>query len=150
MKLHFLNKNQINQNNAFDNLGLDDDLLDDSLLREGSDFNITEKLGLLKPEKDIPQEKGEISLKEENDNLKQIISQMKDEMVKIAQQQESVPKTLQNIQEKSSNELAFYMNTNKRLLAQLDSEKEKFEIIEKELDIKQREMEIGMKLLIWN
>lgn len=119
---------------AFDDLGLDDDLSEDSLLREGSQ-NESERLMNLKPEKDTARD-DVYQLKEENLQLKALISQMRDDMVNFAN--EKYPE-----KDKTASELNFFRNTNKKLLSQIDSEKERFEIFEKELDIKCRELEIA-------
>ena len=109
------------------------------MLREGSDGNLTEKLGLKKPENDTPfQNNAELDdLVDENKNLKNIIKEMKDEMIKIANEKQKEPK------DETQNELNFFRSTNKKLISQLDSEKERLEIAEAELDIKARELEIG-------
>lgn len=126
------------KNSAFDDLNLDDDgLSDDSLFREGSELNETERLKNLRPAKESSAEASkEIEqLRDENTQLKVIISQMKDEMLKIV---DNKPE-----KDSSSGELNFFRSTNKKLISQIDAEKERYEILEKELDIKVRELEIA-------
>ncbi|CAI2383552.1 unnamed protein product [Moneuplotes crassus] len=123
---------------AFDDLGLDDDLSDDSLLRDGSEANITEKLLQIKPERDGPAENFSLeALQKENQQLKLVITEMKDEMEKIAGLK------AEKKMDRSASELNFYMNTNKKLLSQLDSEKERLDILDKEVEIKAKELEIA-------
>ena len=118
------------KNSVFDDLNLDDDLSDESLLRAGSEFNETERLKNLKPEQDS---QNGSSLRQENMQLKALISQMKDDMVGVANQKP--------VNQKADSEMNFFRNTNKKLLSQIDSEKEKFEILEKELELKVMELE---------
>jgi hypothetical protein len=139
-KIPFIDEpyNKKSKNSAFDDLGLDDDLSDNSFLREGSSLNVTERLRKMKPERDIP--KDELSkeleeLRQENIELKALISQMKDEMISIANNRPQHDET--------SGEINFLRNTNKKLLTQMSSEKEKFEIMEQELEIKLKELEIA-------
>lgn len=139
-KIPFLEqpKNKKSKNSAFDDLGLDDDFSDNSFMREGSSFNETERLKNMKPERDVP--KDELSnelddLRQENIELKALISQMKDEMINVAN---NLPQ-----HDETTSELNFLRNTNKKLVAQMTSEKEKFEIMEQEIDIKVKELEIA-------
>ena len=130
----------------FDDLNLDDDgEISDGIFER--DFNETEKLKQIKPERDFSFTQSDLEkYRKENLELKSLITQMKDEMINVQkyyQDKENSPHDENKIDSHDKGEITFFRNSNKKLAAQLEAEQDKFLILQKELEIKAKELEIA-------
>lgn len=129
------NNTKKSKGSAFDDLNLDDDDFSDGLFDR--DLNETERLKNLKPDQETENNQELSKLHEENIELKLIISQMKDEMIAIQKAHFEATQSAPN------SEMTFFKNSNKKLLSQLEAEHEKFEVLQAELDVKTKELDIA-------